>query len=380
MAKKIIIAASNYWNSPFHVGSHNYAKLFAKNGWEVLFVSDPISVFHFFKKNKEQVIERYKIHRGEIESGIENIKIYVPFALITPNEKPVFNSAFVTYNWHKMTMPGIAEYAKKAGFGKVDLLWFDSMNQYFWINCIDWNKSVLRIADKTSQFKNISKNSLELEAKLKDNVSYIIYTAETLLPYIGEYKNKAFHVPNGVDMDNFARPVKRVPSDISSITKPVAIYVGAIDRWFDLSYMKNVASRCREINFVIIGSPNVDISSILDEPNIHFLGKKPFNEIPDYLFYADAGIIVFDKNHPVVSSVNPIKLYEYMACGLPVVATKWRELELINSPAYLAEDSDDFAEKLKTAVSDGKNNKYIDYARKNSWDERYKFIIKLLNY
>lgn len=380
MTKKIIIAASNYWNSPFHVGSHNFAKLFAKNGWEVLFVSDPISAFHFLKKNNEQVIDRYKIYRGKIKSGIDNIKIYVPFALITPNERPIFNSRFVAYSWQKMTIPNIVKYAKKIGFGKVDLLWFDSINQYFWLDNIDWNKSILRIADKTSQFRNINKYSLELEEKLKNNVSYIIYAAETLAPYFEEYKNKAFHISNGVDVNNFIRPVKKIHEDISSIPKPIAIYIGAIDSWFDLSYMKNIASRCREISFVLIGSANIDISNILIEPNIYFLGRKSFDEIPDYLSCSDAGIIVFNKNHPVVNSVNPIKLYEYMACGLPVVATKWKELEMIDSPAYLAEDADDFAKKLKTAISEGKNSKYINYAKNNSWDEKYKYIEKLLNY
>jgi glycosyltransferase involved in cell wall biosynthesis len=379
MTKKIIVAASNYWNSPFHVGSHNFAKLFAKNGWEVLFVSDPISLFHLFKRNNEQVKDRYKIYHGKIKSGIENVKIYVPFALITPNERPVFNSRFVTYNWQKMTIPNIVRYAQKIGFGEVDLLWFDSINQYFWLDSIHWGKSILRIADKTSQFRNINKYSLELEAKLKNGVSHIVYTAETLLPYIEEYKNKAFHISNGVDLDNFMRPAKEIPEDMSSIPKPIAIYVGAIDSWFDLNYMKNVASKCREINFVIIGSANIDISSILNESNIYFLGRKSFNEIPDYLFYADAGIIVFNKDHPVVNSVNPIKLYEYMACGLPVVATKWKELEIIDSPAYLAEDADDFAVKLKTAIIEGKSSKYINYAKNNSWDEKYKYIEKLLN-
>ena len=138
MPKKILIAASNYWNSPYQVGSHHYARVFAKNGWDVLFVSDPISPIHFLARRNEQLKERYKIYKGLYKNDIRNIETYVPMALITPNEKPVFNTRFVAEHWHNLTIPNIVTYAKKMGFGEVDLLWFDSITQYFWINTIKY--------------------------------------------------------------------------------------------------------------------------------------------------------------------------------------------------------------------------------------------------
>ncbi|GAI43024.1 unnamed protein product, partial [marine sediment metagenome] len=83
--------------------------------------------------------------------------------------------------------------------------------------------------------------------------------------------------------------------------------------------------------------------------------------------------------HPVVSSVNPIKLYEYMACGIPVVATRWEELEMMESPVYMADGVDDFVDYLNLALEDRNKEKYISYAKLNSWNKRFNSIIKIID-
>lgn len=85
---------------------------------------------------------------------------------------------------------------------------------------------------------------------------------------------------------------------------------------------------------------------------MHFLGKRPYSEIPNYMQSANVGWIPFDvKNYPdLIHNVNPLKLYEYMAAGLPVVATRWKEMENINSPAYLCSTPEEFKASLLRAI------------------------------
>ena len=379
MSKKIIFAASNYWNSPYQVGSHHYAKMFAKNGWDVLFISDPISPFHFLKKNRSQLRERFKIYKGQAQSEFENIKTYVPMALVTPNEKSFFNTEFVTKNWFKMTMPNLINYIKKANFGDVDILWFDSILQAPLIDEIKHKKSILRIADKIESFKKISQNLKNQGEILKEKVDIIVYAAKSLEDYVKKYKNKIHYVPNGVDINHFINSSKNMPDDLKNIPKPIAIYIGAIDDWFGLDFLYKVAMQCKDISFVLIGDPIIDISKLNKLSNFYFLGRKNYNLIPQYLNNSEAGIITFDVNHPVVDTVNPIKLYEYMACGLPVVSTSWKELELINSPAFLAKSSEEFSKVLYGALESGKDQKYLDFAKENSWDKRFEEIIRIYN-
>lgn len=377
MSKKVLVAAANYWTSPYHVGSHQFAKLFVKNEWKVLFVSDPISPFHFLMRNdREQVLNRYAIYKNKVDSGYKNLKIYVPMALFTPNEKPLFNTYFVANYWHNLTNPNIFRYVKRIGFDKVDLLWFDSVVQHFWINEIEYKKSILRVADK-SAFKKNTLVIKKLEKDLMNRVDYIVYVAKSMKAYLSRYEDKLVYIPNGVDTEHFLKSDRTMPKDLGDIPRPIAVYVGAISDWFGVAFLLEVAQKCKDVSFVLIGKANINISKLWKQPNVYYLGKRDYSEIPKYMYNSDVGIITFDVQHPVVESINPLKLYEYMVCGLPVVATKWKELELINSPAYLAEDSNDFVNELRNALQERNKEKCVQFAQNNAWEERYKKLNKI---
>ena len=185
------------------MGSHHYARVFAENGWKVMFVSDPISPLHFLAAEKKQVNERYDIYKERVSSGNKNIDIYVPMSLFTPNEKSFFRSDFVINSWHRFTIPDAVKHIASAGFGEVDVLWFDSIIQYFWINAIKHKLSILRVSDVMDAFRKNTRNVKKVEEKLKEHADYIIYTADSLRSYLNGFESKAFHVPNGVDIDHF---------------------------------------------------------------------------------------------------------------------------------------------------------------------------------
>ena len=64
MNKKVLILAANHWTSPSQVGTHSIAKEFVKSGWDVAFISDPISPFHFLKRNKSLITQRLEIYKS----------------------------------------------------------------------------------------------------------------------------------------------------------------------------------------------------------------------------------------------------------------------------------------------------------------------------
>ena len=84
------------------------------------------------------------------------------------------------------------------------------------------------------------------------------------------------------------------------------------------------------------------------------------------------GIIPFNVKEyaHLLDYVNPLKLYEYMVSGIPVVSSKWKELELINSPAQLAENLDQFIDAIKEVARDMDKEKYISFAKQHSWTSR----------
>ena len=186
-------------------------------------------------------------------------------------------------------------------------------------------------------------------------------------------------VPNGVDFEFFGQADKSFPEEYRDIPAPRIVYVGAIDTWFDYrDCFPTPPGNLPECHFVIIGLARTDISAIKGQKNIHILGPKPYERMPQFLSHAQVGMIPFMRNE-LVEFVNPIKLYEYMACGLPVVSTSWRELRAMNTPARLAEDAGEFVGQLRRALGKGsRSSEYVAYAKVNDWQSRIQQVLEVL--
>ena len=100
------------------------------------------------------------------------------------------------------------------------------------------------------------------------------------------------------------------------------------------------------------------------------LGAIPWEALPGYLQYAAVGLIPFDiRNHrELVRGVNPLKLYEYAAAGLPVVSVAWPELEKLNAPITLAEEQEDFVRAIDLVLeSPTPRNVLTAFAARHDW-------------
>jgi glycosyltransferase involved in cell wall biosynthesis len=368
--KKILMACSNPWNSVFQVGSHHLAREFVKLGYEVAFISDPISPFHLL--NSTALKARFELYcSGGVHEN--NLWAYVPATLLPPQNKPFLRSEWVHRHWDQLSFPSVVRKAKENGFGEVDLLYFDSAIQSFWLKELRARKTVFRVADQNSGFRKATPAFLKLEKELIQSVDLVVCTAKNLVDSIKDSK----HLPNGVPFAHFIKP-SNIPPEYKNLTKPIALYVGAIEYWFDYALIKKLALGLPHISFVLIGpakeNPFQNIS------NIHLLGPRPYSSIPSYLQHANVGLIPFDvQNYPdLIHSVNPLKLYEYMASGLPVVATHWQELENIASPALLSRTPEEFQANILQALENPNPTMLQSYASRLDWSFRAKQLIDLL--
>lgn len=383
--KKILMACCNYWNSPFQVGSHHIAKGFLDLGWEVAFISDPISPLHLLTGVNSELKERYKIYQNNGVRYYNNrLWTYVPGSLCTPHNKPVLKSEWIYKKWFKLTYPNVISQIKNQGFGEVDLVYLDSVTQSFWLDNLKYKKAIFRVADKNIGFAKFSDNTRNVESEIAQKVDTVIYTAHKLKKYVLDMKpRQILHVPNGVNFDHFVNGDKAMPDDMKNIPKPIAIYVGAIAEWFDYELIMKAAHALPKASFVLIGPDKMARERLKPLSNIYLLGRKEYQEVPAYLHNADIGLIPFNvKQFPdLVHSINPLKLYEYMACGLPTVSTEWEELKLLHSPSVLSKDDSEFI----SAISNITNSKqmgresYIDYARQHKWSYRIEELINFLS-
>ena len=379
--KKILMACANYWTSPFQVGSHHLARGFADAGWTVGFVSDPISPLHILGGDREGVRERLELYRAGGTWDLEDhVWAYVPGTVLPPYNMPLLRSQAVWRSWHKATCPSLLAQVKKNGFGEVDVIYCDSVRHAGWLKHIRGRTSIYRLADNTEGFKRNTRSAALLESELANSVDVVVYTAVNLEPYIKRLgPRRRIHLPNGVDFEHFRPKPRQRPSEYESIPRPIAAYVGAMEEWFDYELINAAVVRLPHVSFVLIGD-GMAREKIHSRPNVYVLGRRSFNDLPKYLHYADVGIIPFNvQRYPtLVHSIHPLKLYEYMACGLPVVSVRWGELENIGSPAVLCDTADAFMQAIAEAVSGPQDKEaFINFAKKHDWSKRVACLLAL---
>src|SRR5437868_4271060 len=154
-----------------------------------------------------------------------------------------------------------------------------------------------------------------LDAQLKSLAQVVMYSgrrlfAESTLP------NRYF-LEQAVDYDRFASPVGPTAEEIAAIPHPVLGYFGAIDYVMDVPLIEEVAKRRPDWHWVFIGMRSNLVQ--IDVPNVHFLGSKPYADLPRYVRHIDIFVLPWRQENAFTGYGSAIKVREYLATGKPVV-------------------------------------------------------------
>lgn len=377
------MACANYWQSPFQVGSHHFARAFVRQGWEVGFVSDPISPVHLLGGWNSQLGERFHSYRhGGDRFHNEAVWAWVPGALVTPHNKPLLRSKWVWSNWSTLAFPPVDTTVRAHGFGHVDCVYVDSPIHRSWLDRISYRTSVYRVADNPEGFHKYAKAYDDVERELVQRVDMVVFAAKNLRERVERLRPKRMqYLPNGVEVDHFMGAARACPREYERLPRPIVVYVGAMAQWFDYDLVNRLAATLPTFSFVLIGPDDMARHRIVARSNVHLLGQRRYEELPGYLQHATVGIIPFDvvRHGPLVHSIHPLKLYEYLACGLPVVSVEWDELRSLDSPARLCASAADFVDGVVQAASEtGDQEARRRYAAAHDWSRRATELRRLL--
>ena len=375
---KAIICEYHSWNSIYRIGNHHYAREFMSNGWEVLWVSHPVSWLHGLKPGN---LQRMKISSSPPFHHPDGPMEFIPRTVLPFLNTAILNSQWVLKNTLNHCSPSIGRVLESSGFMNADLLWITDTSMHGLIDLAQPKTVAVRIADDNTKFRDMPPSLEWAETRLCRKADILFVTSSPLLETRRKkYPNKIHLLRNGVEHSHFRGDFPR-PQEYAKIDGPIAIYIGAIEDWFDVGWVEALAKWRKDIFIVLIGRVGKDLSRIRRFRNVKILGPKPYGSIPSYLAHADCGIIPFQRI-PLVESVSPIKMMEFFASGLPVVSASWKELENLRSPAFLAHSKDEFVSLIETAID--KNDKgsnravYKSYAERNSWKARYVDVMKVL--
>ncbi len=277
-----------------------------------------------------------------IENGLD---VYTPIVLPFPhnpiaqkvNEQILDKSIRVLRNRRNMKdfqlwtfLPTTAKYIGKLG---------ESFTVYY---CID----------EWSHFSNLPKDKIvAMETELCKRSDIVFATATRLLERRAHLNPETHLALHGVDQAHFAKaldPATPIAEEIAKLPRPILGFIGLIQDWVDLELIRYLAEKRKDWTIVLVGKSLVDLSRLQGLPNVHLLGRKPYESLHTYCKGFDLGLIPFVKNE-LTLNVNPIKLREYLSAGLPVVSTDIPEVaryvsahgELANACA-VATERDEF--------------------------------------
>ncbi|MDG2148807.1 MAG: glycosyltransferase [Planctomycetota bacterium] len=186
-------------------------------------------------------------------------------------------------------------------------------------------------------------------------------------------------IRNGVDSEWFRSSAKRLgrPADLPPNDKrPLVGFVGALYEWLDTKLIQQVAAAMPEFDFVFVG-PQDGRLNFPRAPNIHALGLRPYEQVPAYIAAFDVCWLPF-RQGLVATAANPVKLYEYLSLGKPVVATPVADIDSFEGLLFVGTTVEELASLLKKSVvekPDGHSPR-MEFADRNSWQSRAQAVAK----
>jgi glycosyltransferase involved in cell wall biosynthesis len=242
------------------------------------------------------------------------------------------------------------------------------------------------VYQRTDKFEEYSEQAREYfiaaDRWLSGAANLVLYASTVLYEEEQHRARQRLLVQHGVELTHFD-PIKALekgqPSDLANIKRPIVGFFGEIeDNAVDLPLVGEAARALPHASFVFVGQLVADPSPVRGLPNVHFLGKKTYEEVPRYGAHFDVALMPL-KNNRWKYYANPIKLKEYLALGLPVVSTEFPEAIYYKDVFYVASSGADFIQGIREALGTGGGVGSVDSRRArvagDTWEQATQRII-----
>lgn len=226
--------------------------------------------------------------------------------------------------------------------------------------------------DDHEGFATNASTMLDAERRLLEGADLVVASSQLLLDKVEPVARRSMLVRNGVDAAHFGR----VPALAHAALDRLTIgYYGAIADWFDSGLVGEVARLRPNWHLVLIGHTFGADLDPLQQPNVSLPGEQPYRELPRLIRDWDCCLIPF-RRVPLTEATNPVKVYEMLAAGKPVVAVPLPELLPLAEEGHiaLAESATAFVAAIESAVvndSRARQESRRAFAHRNTWERRY---------
>lgn len=370
--KGVIFFSSDDWESGLKTSKYHMTQLLAGDGYTVLYVNSiGLRQPTLSSGTLRKIWSRLKtIFRG-VRHVADNIHVMTPFVV-----------PFHRYQWVNrlnrwLLVHGVRRQQRRLGLERPEL-WLFLPNHADLVGAFNESASVYYVVDEHTLFDGVDHQAMKvLDERLSKTVTLVVATANSLYNNRKPMARNILYLPHGVDVPHFRQaldPETEVPADIASLPKPIIGFFGLIEEWIDLDAVAAAARKHPDWSFVMLGKVAVNIEPYAGIANLHFLGPRPYSTLPSYCKGFDCAILPFRITDMTIH-VNPLKLREYLAAGLPSVSTDLPEVRGFSGLVGIAEGSDDFVQKLEDAINTPVDRRAVSSRMDNeTWDARYRIL------
>jgi len=365
------------WNGPTQFSKHHLARYFAARGSRVLYVEAPLTPLGlkrggaFWRELRATLRPPRRV--GERLWTQRQLAI-VPYHAISP----LTSRRAATRVAQRLMAPALRRDLARLGFHRpivvaglphvVDAL------DYLPRRCL-----VYHCADDYAHVRGFPASLPTLEAELCARANLVITTSSTLRDERMRFNRNTYWVANGADVEHFGQPVAP-DAALQALPKPIVGFVGGLSQWVDMDLVACLARARQTWTFALVGPIGIDVSAVHGLPNVRLLGPRAYQSLPAYLAAMDVGLIPF-REEPVTYHADPIKAYEYLAAGLPVVATDLPALRRLAHVVRLADSPGAFVAQLDAAIEEGRAPRCADRraeAAHHGWAARFQEVERLI--
>lgn len=355
----------------------------------VLYVENPTnSYWSLLKKlNFKEFMSQIK----GIEIRNENLIIVSPMHVLPICFHIGIIKKLEQFLFRSITILRIKQLVKKFQFKNYFLWIYFIEDHYDYIGKLNETEVVYDCVDEISAFPRFDtpekkKKIIALEQMVLDKTSFVFATTRNLAENKKKFNPGTFYVPNVAEFDMFHKVATddlTIPEDIQKIQKPVLGYIGALGSYrINFNLINYLSQRYPEWNIVLIGpigEMSID-NRLMRRDNLTCLGTKAYDQLPNYIKAFDVCLLPYAKN-PYTEFSFPLKFWEFMATGKPIVATDIPAFEEFESLIPVCHSNEEFATAVKKCLKEKDPNspKRIEAAKSNTWQKRIGTMMEHIN-
>ncbi|HJO33831.1 MAG: glycosyltransferase [Anaerolineales bacterium] len=376
----ILILSTQDWDA-LPTRKHHWARKFAARGNRVLYVEQQMHWLGWLVDFRRQFRRVWRWLSGPRQVSERLWVFTLPVVL------PFFQMfALINALNNRLLAPVLRWALRRIGFKDI-VLWAYTPHAAGLVGRLGEQFMVYECVDEFSATRGLVRGETvtALERQLLRMADRVIVTHPSLLRSKTVRDRRPVLVPNGADINHFARagaPGTRPAAAVAALPRPVVGFHGWIQYWIDFDLIAHSARKHPEWSFALIGpvEPLARVDKVRGLTNVHFLGKQPYERMPEFLAGFDVCINPFVLGE-LADAVSPIKLYEYLASGKPVVSVDMPAAREFSDLITLVRTPEQFVRALEDVLFRAQNGIIAAGAAARrqaaggfSWDARFQQV------